>query len=106
MPKNFCMTNQMSISLWVKLKDYYTGPCYNNMLVMKGDADYLSGIYFVRFSDVYTGCTAPTTANGRSFEIQPCRIARSITRHAYFIERWCGISKVAVDALYFSSCAQ
>ena len=34
---------------------------------MKGNADYLAGNYFVRFSDVYTGCTAPTTANERFY---------------------------------------
>ena len=61
------MTNQMSISLWVKASAYYTGPCYNNMLVMKGDADYLPGNYSLRFSDAYTGCTNPTTTQERFY---------------------------------------
>jgi len=61
------MANQMSIALWVKATGYYTGPCYNNMLVMKGDADYLTGNYFLRFSDAYTGCTNPTTTQERFY---------------------------------------
>jgi PKD repeat protein len=55
------MANKISISLWVKPTGYYTGLCYNNMMVMKGDIDYLEGNYSVRFSDAYTGCTDPTT---------------------------------------------
>ena len=55
------MANQMSIALKVKPLGFYTGPCYNNMMIMKGDADYLPGIYFFRFSDVVTGCTNPAT---------------------------------------------
>lgn len=61
------MTNQMSISLWMKATGYYTGPCYNNMLVMKSDNDYLPGNYFLRFSDAYTGCTNPTIAAERIY---------------------------------------
>ena len=61
------MANKMSIALWVKATGYYTGPCYNNMLVMKGDADYLTGNYFLRFSDAYTGCTNPTTTQERFY---------------------------------------
>ena len=57
------MTNKMSISLKVRPLGFYTGPCYNNMMVMKGDADYLLGDYFIRFSDVITGCTAPKTTD-------------------------------------------
>src|ERR1039457_2617796 len=56
-------SNQMSIALKVKPLGFYTGPCYNNMMIMKGDADYLPGNYFIRFSDVITGCTNPTTTD-------------------------------------------
>ena len=34
------MANQMSIAVKVKPTGWYTGPCYNNMMVMKGDGDY------------------------------------------------------------------
>ena len=57
------MSNQISISLKVRPLGFYTGPCYNNMMVMKGDADYLDGNYSLRFADVITGCTTPTTTN-------------------------------------------
>lgn len=61
------MKNKMSISLWVKPTGYYTGTCYNNMLIMKGNTDYLDGIYFIRFSDTYTGCDNPSTDQERFY---------------------------------------
>jgi gliding motility-associated-like protein len=60
------MSNQMSIALWVKPMGWYTGICYNNMMVMKGFNDNNpAGNYYIRFSDVYTGCTTPTTTQER-----------------------------------------
>jgi len=53
------MSDKISIALWVKPTGYYRGKCYNNMLVAKGDDDYLEGNYSLRFSDAYTGCTDP-----------------------------------------------
>lgn len=58
---------QMSIAIKVKPLGYYKGRCYNNMIIMKGDDDYLPGNYFIRFSDVYTGCTAPKTTEERFY---------------------------------------
>ena len=58
---------QMSIAVWVKPTGFYTGSCYNNIMLMKGDADYLAGNYFLRFSDIYTGCTNPNTALERFY---------------------------------------
>mgnify|MGYP001275723988 CR=1 FL=1 len=62
------MSARLSISLWVKPTGFYTGKCYNNMMIMKGDADYLKGNYSLRFSDVYTGCDNPTTTKERFFD--------------------------------------
>ncbi len=63
------MANKMSISLWVKPTGWYTGQCYNNMMLMKGDADYLPGNYSLRFSDVYNGCSAtPSTTEERFYD--------------------------------------
>ena len=59
--------NKMSISPLVKPTGYYTGTCYNNMLIMKGNIDYLDGIYFIRFSDTYTGCDNPSTDQERFY---------------------------------------
>jgi Concanavalin A-like lectin/glucanases superfamily len=61
-------SNQMSIAVWVRPTGYYTGPCYNNILLMKGDADNLSGNYSLRFSDAITGCTNPTTTTERFYD--------------------------------------
>lgn len=63
------MGNTLSISMWVRPTGYYTGQCYNNMMLMKGDADYLPGNYSLRFSDAYTGCSAtPTTTEERFYD--------------------------------------
>ncbi|HEX2684498.1 MAG TPA: hypothetical protein VHL77_11220, partial [Ferruginibacter sp.] len=51
------MANTMSIALWVKPMGFYTGTCHNNICVMKGDQDYLTGNYFTRFTpDPLPGC--------------------------------------------------
>jgi hypothetical protein len=53
------LTNKMSISVWVKPTGFYTGTCHNNMLLMKGDADFLSGNYSLRFTpDPLSGCVS------------------------------------------------
>ena len=59
--------NTISLAAKVRPTGFYTGQCYNNMMVMKGDADYLSGNYSLRFSDVYTGCTTPTITEERFY---------------------------------------
>ena len=61
------MQNQMSIALRVKPLGFYTGPCYNNMMLMKGDQDYLPGNYFLRFSDIITGCDTSATTTDEQF---------------------------------------
>lgn len=43
--------NQISISAWIKPMGFYQGPCHGNSIVMKGDADYLTGNYLLRFDD-------------------------------------------------------
>jgi len=37
------------------------------MMLMKGDADYLTGTYFLRFSDIITGCTINATTTDEQF---------------------------------------
>jgi hypothetical protein len=62
------MGSKMSISLWVKPTGFYTGRCYNNILLMKGDDDYLPGNYSLRFADQKTGCTTPTTSQEQFYD--------------------------------------
>ena len=64
------MGNKLSLSMWVRPTGYYTGQCYNNMMLIKGISDAASTNYSMRFSDVYTGCTAPTTTQERFFDGQ------------------------------------
>lgn len=58
------MGNTMSIAMWVKPTGFYTGACYNNMLMMKGITDIPNaGNYSVRFADAVGGCgPTPNTA--------------------------------------------
>jgi len=44
-------TKQLSVCIWVKVDDFYKGKCHVNAILMKGNADYLPGNYFIRFDD-------------------------------------------------------
>ena len=59
------MGKKMSISLWLKPTNYYTGSCYNNMLLTKSATSTFPSNYYLRFADVYTGCDAPKTTSER-----------------------------------------
>jgi len=59
--------NTISICAWVKPTGFYTGPCYNNMLVSKQVADYVDGNYSLRFADAATGCTSDANTNDEVF---------------------------------------
>jgi gliding motility-associated-like protein len=54
---------QISICAWVKVMGFYQGQCHGNNIVMKGDADYLTGNYMIRYDDyAYTNgqnCSNP-----------------------------------------------
>ena len=56
-------TNQLSVCAWVKPQGFYAGPCHGNSMMMKGDADYLTGNYALRFDDGpftnYSNCSIP-----------------------------------------------
>src|ERR1700679_2166641 len=57
-------TNQISLCAWVRPTGFYQGLCHGNSILMKGDADYLTANYFLRFDDeAYTSgqnCSNPT----------------------------------------------
>ncbi len=59
--------NQISLCAWVRPLGYYTGTCYNNMLLMKGVSDFDQGNYSLRFSDVQFGCSANASTNSEQF---------------------------------------
>ncbi len=46
-------TNQISICAWVKVAGFYQGKCHGNNVVMKGNTDYQTGNYKIRFDDSY-----------------------------------------------------
>lgn len=56
--------NQISLCAWVKVNGFYQGNCHGNSIIMKGDADYLTGNYLLRFDDnAFTNgqnCVNPT----------------------------------------------
>ncbi|HSU28775.1 MAG TPA: LamG-like jellyroll fold domain-containing protein, partial [Chitinophagaceae bacterium] len=53
---------QMTLFAWVKPMGFYNGLCYNNCIIDKGQADYLTGDYSLRFTQAaWTGadCNNP-----------------------------------------------
>ena len=47
--------NQLSVCAYVMPMGFYYGTCHGNSMIMKGDADFLTGNYGLRFSDaIYT----------------------------------------------------
>ncbi|MEO7922232.1 MAG: PKD domain-containing protein [Chitinophagaceae bacterium] len=45
------MVDKITLSAWVKVNGFYQGLCHGNTILMKGDADYLTGNYMLRFED-------------------------------------------------------
>lgn len=43
--------NTISVCAWVKPMGFYKGKCHGNSILMKGDGDYLTGSYLLRFDD-------------------------------------------------------
>ena len=56
-------TDKLSLVAWVKPQGFYMGTCHGNSIMMKGDADYLTGNYLLRYDDnAYTNgnnCSTP-----------------------------------------------
>ncbi|MGC4104630.1 PKD domain-containing protein [Ferruginibacter sp.] len=42
-----------SISVWIKIRDFYAGKCHGNRIIQKGDTDYLDGSYYLTYDDNY-----------------------------------------------------
>ncbi|MFT4152581.1 LamG-like jellyroll fold domain-containing protein [Parafilimonas sp.] len=56
--------NKISLCASVRPTGFYTGKCYNNIIISKESEDYKPGNYSLRFSDAITGCSSnPTTAH-------------------------------------------
>lgn len=48
--------SSISVCAWVRPTGFYHGKCHGNRVLMKGDADFLSGNYLLNFDDnAYTG---------------------------------------------------
>jgi len=45
------MADKITLSAWVKVNGFYNGTCHGNTVLMKGDEDYLTGNYMIRFED-------------------------------------------------------
>ena len=63
--------NQLSLCAWVKPMGYYAGTCHGNSILMKGDADYLTGNYLLRYDDGffsnYTNCSSALDITHQNF---------------------------------------
>ena len=64
-------TNKLSLVVWVKPMGFYAGTCHGNAMIMKGDADYLTGNYLLRFDDGpyqnYNNCSMPVDPLHQNF---------------------------------------
>ena len=76
-------TNQISICAWVRVGGFYQGKCHGNNVVMKGDADYLTGNYMIRFDDSYSSnsqncfIASPDVNHETFFGLQAAQLANS-----------------------------
>ena len=64
-------SNKLSLCAWVKPQGFYSGKCHGNSIIMKGDNDYLTGNYLMRFDDnAYTygnNCYGPVDKTHQNF---------------------------------------
>lgn len=64
-------TNKLSLVAWVKVQGFYAGTCHGNSIIMKGDADGLTGNYLLRFDDgPFTNgnnCSVPVNPANQNF---------------------------------------
>jgi Concanavalin A-like lectin/glucanases superfamily len=50
--KSLNIKDEITISAWVKINDFYKGKCHGNRIISKGNTDYLQGGYFIGFNDM------------------------------------------------------
>ncbi len=64
-------TNKLSLVAWVKPQGFYPGTCHGNSILMKGDADFLTGNYLLRYDDNAflnsTQCSVPVDPLHQNF---------------------------------------
>ena len=62
-------TNKLTIHTWLKPNGFYAGTCHGNSVLMKGDQDYLTGTYFLRFDDSHLGtnCSGPVNTTQQNY---------------------------------------
>jgi len=83
------MATTMSIAARVRPTGFYTGFCYNNMMVSKGESDQESGIYSLRFSDQVTGCTGnPTTATEQFYGVNTIAAQPYVSLNQWYDVVW------------------
>ncbi|MGI9190566.1 MAG: LamG-like jellyroll fold domain-containing protein [Chitinophagaceae bacterium] len=58
----------------IKVQGFYTGPCHGNIVIDKGNSDYIAGSYSLRFSDGYSlnfqNCNSPVTPTQQNYYAQ------------------------------------
>lgn len=64
-------TDKLSLVAWVKPQGFYPGTCHGNSILMKGDADFLTGNYLLRYDDNAflnsTQCSVPVEPLHQNF---------------------------------------
>lgn len=58
----------------IKVQGFYSGPCHGNIVIDKGNTDFITGAYSLRFSDVYSlnfqNCNSPVTTSQQHYNPQ------------------------------------
>ncbi|MFN5848252.1 MAG: S8 family serine peptidase [Chitinophagales bacterium] len=58
--------NKITLTAILKPRGFYNGACKGNSILMKGNTDFLSGNYLLRYSPI-NGCTASADTNQNNF---------------------------------------
>lgn len=63
--------DSMTIYAFVKVSGFYSGPCHGNCILDKGNSDYISGHYTLRYSDAYLinlqNCNVPVNTSLQNY---------------------------------------
>lgn len=58
----------------IKVQGFYSGPCHGNIVIDKGNTDFITGAYSLRFSDVYSlnfqNCNSPVITSQQHYNPQ------------------------------------
>ena len=82
--------NKLSIHIWIRPTGFYSGPCHGNSVIMKGDQDFLTGNYFLRFDDSHLGTNCNSSVNQSQQNYYGPSASNGYTPYVS-LEKWCNV---------------